>query len=426
MRVADRPLPPITLDSVTNIADWPIRPVIAIEGRTQPAYVYDDGSTWDDPTPLVWDVATTWPLWADATCTWQGLDYEYGPPDEHGTMPAGRLTVQLDNRDGRWSQYNADGTLTRFAPGLRLYLWAKSATASWWLFAGTIARWDERADNTVEVEAFDAFADLAQLIGTYTAGAGGQLPAARLAAIVNLTAPTLRTAFATGTVALTAQPTEAAPLEEAQTVAASDGGILFTDADGTVTYLARTWRNGRGDQTTIPVVSDNVCTAPLVIWDATISTNDDGLADGVALENVAKLRAVAGSLVGQFTIADTGQQWTSQAEGDTLAAWILSQQSRPRFAVDEFTVYLLAAGMAGAVDWRLFDRLRFVHESATPTGPSVITVETVITGVRGTITPDAWTLTVATSRALQYFAPVLWDTPLYQWDSSDPLAVWGY
>ena len=219
-----------------------------------------------------------------------------GGPDEQGNIPAARLVVQLDNRDGRWSTWQADGAPAYTGAGQLVHLWAHNASGDWWLFSGRIARYDQRADDTVELEAFDVASDLAQPVGTYTPGAAGDFPGARLTAIV-AAMPTgvvaVPTRFDGGVNRLTAQPTEQAPLEEMQTVAASDGGLVYVDADGTVVSVGRAWRAGRTDQVTVPVVSDNVCTVPVVVWDPVIFELDANLAETVRLENVAGLKATA-------------------------------------------------------------------------------------------------------------------------------------
>jgi hypothetical protein len=244
MRAADRPLPSVVLDPVPMFDRWPYRPVVAIQGR-RPVLEWDDPTLeWDAPG-LEWDEDTV-PGFTDATCTMQGVETEQGPPDAAGNFPAGRAAVQLDNRGGAWSRYNADGTAAAYGPGLELAVWAvEQATGiAWWLFRGTVTRWDDLGD-TVEVEAFDAFTRLAQPVGTYTAGANGNTVPQRLEAITLIAgAADLARTFDTGDVTLTAQPTDNAPLEELQTVVASDGGALFCDADGTLRSTRRTWRAG--------------------------------------------------------------------------------------------------------------------------------------------------------------------------------------
>lgn len=420
----------MVLADADTIAAWPVRPVIAISHTPAPPYAWDTAwATWDDPTPLVWDARYASPLRTDATCEWLGLEIAYGPPDDHAAFPAGRLLLQLDNRAGAWSAFNTDGSPALAGPGQSIDVWAHNPSGDWWLFSGVIARWDERADDTVEVEAFDAFSTLAQPVGTYTPGVAGDQPGERMEAVL---AATGRTAvphrFAAGTVALTAQATERAPLEELQVIAGSDGGVIYGDADGTVVAFDRTWRSGRGDAAAV-VVSDNVCTAPVVVWDAVLSTNDTYLADTVVLENVEGLRAQTPAVLTGLVLAESDQQWTTQGEGDILAGVLLAAQTQPRVALDTFDVYLLdphQPELWRAVDWRLFDPLRFLHDSRAVGGTARLDVTALVTSVVHAITPDGWVMTVGTSRAQSYLAPYVWDTPIITWDDPAPDAVWNY
>lgn len=427
MRAADRPLPTSIVLDPGALADWPIRPVFALEQSPRPPYTWDDNSLWDNA--LVWDAASALPAFQDATCDFTGCEISYDPPDDHGVFPAGRCVLQLDNRSGRWARYNVDGSSADFGAGLQLWIWCKSVTAAWWLFAGRIARYDERADDTIEIEAFDYLSDINQSIGTFTPGAAGEFPAARLAAIMAAAnAPLIRTRFAAGTVLLTRQTTEQTPLEEMQTVAGSDGGVLFGDADGTVVSTDRAWRAGRTDQTAIPVVSTNVCTVPTVLWDPVLATTDAALAGTVILENVAKLRAAAAKAgaAGRYIYADADQQWTTQLEGDTLAAFLVAQLWQPRLELDTADLYLndpARQDLLGVVDWRRLDRIRLLHDARTPTGVARIDIGALIAHLTHAITPDGWVVTFGTTRAFTYLAPTFWNGGAV-WD--DPAAVWGY
>jgi hypothetical protein len=433
MRVADRPLPTsIVLSPDDIINDWPVRPVVALERVPVPPYVWDDGTVWD-AAGKVWDAATVNPVWTDATCDVVGLDVTYGPPDEHGNIPAGQLGITLDNTSGRWTRYNVDGSPGDYGAGLQLWVWAQTrvgTVTSWWVFAGRISRYDERVDGTVDIEAFDALADLAQPIGTFTPGAGGDLPNVRLAAIMtSAVAPLIRTRFAAGVVHLTAQATDQAPLEEMQTVTASDGGMIYGDADGTVVSVDRTWRVGRTDQTVVPVIGTNVCSAPVVLWDPVISTSDDHLAGTVILENVALLKATASNpqSPSRTVFAEKDQQWTTQAEGDTLAAWLVAQQWQPRLALDSADVYLddPQHNYWPALDWRRGDRMRLLHDTRTPNGAALrLVVDVILIGIADSITPEHWIRSIITTRAIAYIAAPSWDQTVSTWN--DPAAVWGY
>lgn len=433
MRVADRPLPPIVLHDDPRLDRFALRPVIAISAKRDVAE-WDDTplEVWDDDM-LEWDQDIV-PGFVDATCQIQGVETDTGNPDDHGQFPAATAAIQLDNSDGFWSQYNSDGSLAAFGPGYELAIWAqyRDDGSAWWIFRGTISRWDDLGD-TVEVEAFDAFADLAQPIGTYTPGINGQTPDARLLAILTAAGSTaIPHVFATGDVTLTAQETDAAPLEEMQTVTSSDGGALFVDADGTLRSTRRTWRAGRDDQTSTPVAAVNVCTADYVVWDAVLSTNDDAVADTVILENVAGLRAQSpAGTIGRFVVTDTDQQWTTQLEGDTLAAFTISAQAGARVNVEEFDLYLYdpeQPNLFHAVEWRLFDLLRFLHNyRAADGGLARLDVNTVVASISHSIVPDGnWVMSIGTSKAVGSNLMLFWNPAgdPYVWDTAG--AVWGY
>jgi hypothetical protein len=369
----------------------------------------------------------------DATCSTQGIETSTGPPDDHGLFPAGTAIIQLDNSAGQWAQYSSDGAMVGRGPGHELAIWARYHNGQeWWIFRGTITRWDEIGD-LVEVEAFDAFAQLAQPIGTYTPGANGQNPGPRQTAILAAAGKgAIPNSFAVGDVTLTAQQTERAPLEEMQVVASSDGGALFVDSDGTLRSVRRNWRNGRQDQTALPVAGANVCTADVVVWDAVLSTNDDSVADTVILENVAHLRAQSlPGAIGQFVYTETDQQWTTQVEGDSLAAFLLTAQSGARVTVDGFDLYLYdpdQPDLHRAVEWRLFDLLRFLHNYRAADGLTArLDMNVVIVALSHSIVPFGnWVLSVATSKAVGSNGMLFWNPAgdPYVWDTVG--AVWGY
>lgn len=432
MRAADLALPNMVLHDDARLSEMVLRPVIAISGLRAVAEWDDPALEWDTDPLLEWDEDIV-PGFVDVTCDVQGVETEAGNPDTHGLFESATAVVQLDNSTGRWARYNGDGSLAGRGPGYGLAIWGHyAAGGDWWIFNGTITRWDEIGD-IVEVEAFDALAELAQPIGTYTPGANGQDPGARNLAILTAAgSASIPHSFSAGDVTLTAQATDAAPLEEMQTVTLSDGGALFVDADGTLLSTRRNWRNGRTDQTEFPVVSANVCTADVVVWDATLSTNDDTVADTVVLENIAKLKAQSpAGTIGRLVFTETGQQWTTQIEGDTLAGFLQAAQQGARVNVDSFDLYLNdphQPDLHRAVEWRLFDVLRFLHNYRGADGTEDrLDVNTLIMSLAHSIVPFGnWVMTVSTTPALGSNAPKVWNPAgdPYVWDT--PGAVWGY
>lgn len=435
MRVADQPTPAVT--GPRPVSPWPAALYVAIERLPTAAYTWDD-----DDARVVWDAATGAYVWddpalttamLDATCAVHGVEIDYPAPDDLGRFPSASATITLANPTGAWSQYDTSGRLVYFAPGRNVQLWARIAGADWWLFSGEVARWDERTDGTVEVEAVDAFTNLNQGVGEWDPGSFGQKPGARLAAICTQVAYPGPTRFATGDVTLHSWRTTATPLEEMQAVALSDGGILGVDADATLVYLDRSWPVGRADQTTVPVLTDNICSGPVVVWDLTLAT-DDELANVVTLTNVEKVTATAQdpasmTLYRRRTLEHDTDQWVTQAEGNTLAAALLARQRSASLRVDGFTLHLHDPTRnlwQTGIDLRRGDLVRLIRSQTAVDGPELVDVNLIVWGIHHAITPSAWTVEAATTRAVSSNAWWRWDQAGITWDDPTDPPVWTY
>jgi hypothetical protein len=403
VRAADRPLPAVALDDAVNLAGWPVRPVLAVDTGTG---------------------------WIDATCDLYGFTLKVGPADEHFDWPPAELHIQLDNRTGAWSRITATGTPSQYGPGTRLALWAHypTGTDEWICFAQATA-WNQ-AGEVVEVTAFDMFATLAQPIGPFTAGAAGDQPGARSSAIIAATGRAIPTRFDGGVVALTAQQTKSAPLEDLQAVAASDGGVLIADADGTVITFGRDWRRGRADQTAVLTVSDNVCTGvDAVIWEPTFTIDDNGYAGYVVLSTVGNLKATAGVPTAPFVYAESDLQFANAGEGNSVAAALLQHLARPLATLDHFDVHVNdphQPRLAELVALRPLDRIKWVHtELAAGGGTFTLTGTALVVGVEHAMSPSSgWTLTVDTLAGDDLATLLYWDQAApYTWD--DPRASWS-
>jgi hypothetical protein len=392
---------------------------------------------WDDPTRL-WD-ATTPAGWVDAVCDFHALSIDPGDPDELGIFPASALTVTLDNRDGTWAVWTADGRLDRWAPGRRIAVWAHLDGADWWLYAGRIAAWDVNADETVTLTAYDGIAELAQpLPAGWTPGTAGERPLQRIRAIAGQAAYAGTVDGDPGDVTLATVAEESqAPLDAIHRAALSDGGVFHGDNDGRVTYRSRTWRNGRPDQSVVRTFTDNVCQAgALVVWEPDLEANDDGLYTTVQLVNLAAVTATATlpptgwaeGVVLRLTHPDP-DLWQTAAAGDRLAADLLAAQSTPALRIRSFVLHLLAPQQdlwLAAIDLRRGDRIEWISDYTTPTGPARLDVLAVVVGVRHDITPDSWQATVSTTRAVGFVTPLYWDQSPYVWDDPNPANVWRW
>lgn len=399
MRVADRPMVPFTPTDPTRLT-WPVDVHLVLEQASILERWDDPGIYWDDPR-VIWDQPALLGAFADVSCDLAGVDVEHGPPDELQLMPAGSMRATLIDPDGRYSRYNPDGTLTTWQVGKRIGLIADDGQR-WWLFYGRITTWSDFGDGTIEIEAFNVTNEYTP-IGTFTAGANGDHPDIRLAAITAKSSVVDRLQhFDAGTVTLTAQPTTRSPYEELQSVALSDGGILFADADDTMIYRDRNWRKGRSDQTHIWSYSDDVCSADAIVWNVRLDTGDMDLATEATLTNIAGLIAHKALTPNPYNYASpvthpNPDQWTTQAEGDALAQSIIDTRGKVHVTVDEFTLYVHDPDQdlwPMAVDTRIGDRFVFLHNYAVVGGLAQFSLGAIVNMIRISINPNEWLMTL--------------------------------
>lgn len=450
MRANDAAVPAVTLDPDPS-PPWMAggRLVVALERLPRAAYVWDDDDpdvTWDDSTPeRVWDAAFIGSGYTDVWCDMAALELVTGEPDGDGSYRTPYARLQLvDPGDGRYRSRDVSGRLVYYAIGRRLAVWWQDPGGSpWWLFSGSIATWrDPFNSRVVTVEAYGCPGVLGQTIGQdWTAGTDGQLPAARLQSILTTLAPaiTVRQRFDAGTATLSVPaPSDVAPLDELRRVARSDGGLVYADADDTLVYRDRRWREGRPDQTTVPVWTDNVCDAgagSVVLWDVESANVDLVLAGTVRLANAADppLVAVAtGSGDVPPTVIythPTPDLWRTQTEGNNLAAHLATYRADARMALATAAVYLHDRRYdywAQTIDRRLGDVVRFQHTETwtDPDRTDFYDLALILTTIRHTITPDTWLVELATSPAVSWSLIELWDDTILTWDDPSPLAVW--
>ena len=444
--IAAPAITPHTVGADAPIASWRWRPIIGLEYLPQAPYVWDDDDqtvVWDAAT-LVWDAPFVGSGYTDAVCDFIALDLDPGEADELFLFPPVTATLTLDNRAGTYTPWSADGRLLYWAPGRRMSIIARRPDTGeqLWLFGGRVASWQVNADDTVTVVAYDGLSLLAQeLGGNQTFGHTSDNVTARIIAITTAAAYPDRVDIDSGTVTLGQVTDAVSPLEAIQRVALSDGGIFYGDADGSIDYRNRNWRNGRTDQPTVWVVSDNICDAQVVIWDPELAADDERLATDVRLVNTAG--TAANAALGSSLWASDARYvlthpdpdlWQAPGDGQDLANYLLANQSTPSMAIDSFDLYVqdpvqFPAPWDLAVGSRRGDRIEVVHDYLDPDGdPGSLDLFAVVLGVHHAITPEEWVATFNLSRTVAY-KPVqvlLWDRSPYTWDNTNPANVWRY
>lgn len=418
MRVADRVLEPFTPHDPTALP-WSTQVHLLLESLSTAEKWDEVGITWDDPRVL-WDQPNLLGEMVDVSCDLAGVDIEHGPPDGSDLFPAGSLAATLVDPDGRYSRYNADGTLVIWQIGKRISVVAFDGTEWWWMFHGRITAWNDNGDGTVEVEGFNLPHEM-EPIGKFTPGTNGQTPAQRIAAIVPfVTAVGVIQRVDTGDVTLTAQETERSPWEELQVITTmSDGGILFADVDDALVYMDREWRTGRADQERVWILSDTDCTADAVVWNPRLITSDESLSTAVHLENVAGLVAASELAANPYGVAHTltytePGQWTTQIQGDTLADFQLDARSVVLVDIGELTLYVHDPDQdlfPIAKDLRIGDRILFRHDY--PGGQFAIVAH--VNMIRTSVNPHEWITTIGAWTSI-YHPPGQWNSG--QWNRS--------
>ena len=398
-----------------------------------------------DDTPYVWDAPQVGSGYTDVYCDYAGLAIAHGEPDENELYATSRCELTLYDPDGRYRNRTLDGRLTYYAPGKGLAVWVvDDQGAKWWLFRGRIMEWHDpmSADHLLRIVAYSGMAELAQDPGQdWSPGAAGQYPTERIQAILTAAGYTRPYRHDAGdiTIGLPAASNTSA-LDLCRQAAWSDGGIVYSDADDSLWFRDRRWRNGRGDQTRVWTITDNACSeavsdGAVEVWDFAATDADDWLAGLVVLQNVAKLVATAqaapgteGALSTALRYTHPGEDlWTTQGAGDALAAHVLAQRSVPRLAVANASILLhdLRQNLWPMLDTRIGDRLRFQHGDTNPDGTlTLMDLTAIVQTLRHDITPEAWTMQLETSPAVSYQTFELWDQTAFTWDDDNAQNVW--
>jgi hypothetical protein len=443
VRVSDAAPPTIPAHAIPPAqpsATWKAKPIIGLEYLPL-ADLWDDADpavTWDAlGEPYVWDAPGTASGFTDVWCDTAGVEIVHGEPDEHDLYPPSSLTLTLYDPTGKYRRRTADGRLVFYAAGRRLVALAQIGAGSWWLFAGTIATWHEQADGFIEVVAYSGSATLAQDPGRdWTAGTAGQQLPPRVAAILAAATSTQATRVDSGLATFVVPVADRVPpLEVLQRAAWSDGGLVYSDADDTLTVRDRNWRDGRNDSPAPPLVlTDNLCDrGAVVLAEVELADNDDWLAARVILSTEAGLVAVASNpaeLIDPrliYTHPDT-DIWDTQSVGDSLAAHIANVRGAQRPALELGRVYLHDRRhdyWQAVIDTRLGDRITWTHQDRNLDGTlTVYELPAVLSTIRHLLTAETWIVELATTPAVGAIAVESWDVTAYTWDDAAAAAVW--
>lgn len=340
--------------------------------------------------------------WVNLTPWWAGLQRVSGRAGPLDRFNASTLSFQLDNRDREWCPWR---TGPHGKPGRNKPVRLRAATPGGLIvprFAGWTTKWEEAVQVGVQgvgvtralVECTDGFRRLARANGIATTPAGaGELSGNRVQRILDAADwdAGLR-AIDDGEVTLAATDLSRPALDELQDVALSEGGVLFIDVYGRVTFFDRDTMDG-----VFP---------PEAVLGGSIPTGDKRFAeDDSALVNtvrVARTGGTASTAVDATSVAADGQRlWTrtdlpleTDGQATTLAAVLLSRAINSVFLPGPLRLEPISGG---ADVWDAVVRLQVTNPIAVVHTDqelgSGFTASTRIDGITDDIQPGRWVTT---------------------------------
>jgi hypothetical protein len=406
-----------------------------------------------DPNPPpfgtgTWDLGTwgdaTWgsgPIFTDITEYVLGLDMSSGFSYEMDKYQTGRVSMTLDNKDGRFSTDNSSSPYwlfgqTTLAPLRQIRVTASYKGTPWPEFAGRIDSWDESLDmagSTVSVTALDFFADLAAWTGLPTALVGANEPyRQRCLRILKAAGWTGAKAVDFGESGQQATDLAGSGVAQLEAAAAAEGGAVWVDGAGMVRCEGRNSLLQKARSRDPQMMFSNVNTAPnnVLYESGSIAT----AYDATTVVNVASYERTGGTvqtstsqtsrdLYGDRVEAVSGLDTSTDADVKVLATRAIALYQLPERRVESLTFQPMRQPTEEQVDnaWMeisgqastLRSLVYFSH--LTPQG-FTINRYLFIRGRQVRITPTDWTI------SLDFTSATVWQT-LHdsQWDR----AIWG-
>jgi hypothetical protein len=352
----------------------------------------------------------------------------------------GNASVVLNNRDGRFSAANLSGPYvaageTQIRPLLPIRISAAYNSTTYTVYAGYVDSWTESwsggapgsGDAITTLDCSDEWSDLAVVDGIeVTPVGGGELSGLRIHRILDAAMSTAARDIDSGVVTVQDTDLSDSTTSELEKTVEAEGGGLWIEDDGTITYASR---NGLVEQdrsvTAQATFADDGTgesyAAAQVAYDGELVVNyasytREGGTAQVATSEASRAR------YRERRVVKTGLICESDAQALSLAQWEILQYSEPEYRFTSLTVYprrnaeTLFPQVLGR---RVRDMIRIVR---TPPGGYTIDRRCHIAGISHQIDINNWQTTWQLWSAELYaqFALSRWDEG--EWDT----ALWSF
>lgn len=411
-------------------------------GSTAASYVaLWDVAVWDVDS---WESGTTW---TDITPWVDGVKTNRGFSQELTAYTAGRLTVQLDNTDGRFSPDNTSspyrvGDSTAIGVLRPIRVRASYAGVEWIIFTGRVEEWPETFQGvegaTVTVTAVDGFAALGAFNSFEQTPAGaGESFGDRIARILTNAGFDGDRRIDTGGHTMQATTLAAETITELKLTADSEGGAVWIGGDGIFYADGQNALIEKARSNTVQTLFSNSDDDTAVGYDMDSITP---LYDGSQVVNIAKFARAGGTVqtytseVSRSLYGDRQAQRSDLiCESDAQAAYLaerrvaIYQSPERRIEALTFAPELQPSAARQDVAWRAVAEGRLALRSLAQVQHTTAAGYTIdklvyVRGISHSITATDWRITVQFTSAsvLARFFDSLWDSGV--WDE----AVWSW
>jgi hypothetical protein len=416
-----------------NDTAWADQATIRVELGTGETFDPDAGATWG---AAQWSADSRWsgvePLWVDVTCHFRSVETSGGVDYTVGRFATSSAQLVAENASG-WAsllaqadydirvrrQMRAVATITRPGPsqGLEVPLFRGyiDMITPTYLANGRPAVQFDLVDAMALFAADDPL-ELAAEVGA------GELSGARIGRILNRVGwPKALRNVAPGQVAVQATTMARNYADEMGVTADTEGGALYVDAAGLVTFRDRDWlRTQGGPSFTIGnTAGADVCPTSWVVGQSM-----GEIVSQVALSNAG---GTARHYVDQRTFAQVGPALfprfdliaTSDAQLDLLAGRILAVRGYVTARVRGAGLSMLGdPRWAGPILANLGYGTRFLANYQDPAGGEAFTLPTVTTRIAHRIDADGdWVLTLGLEDATPYQPAKPWGVARWALDN---------
>lgn len=383
--------------------------------------VSSSSSTWSTGT---WNTSK-WSgvdvVWTDVTAYVRSISTSRERNRDVDAFPAGTATITLSNADARFTPANtagpySSGGATKVVPKVPVRVTATWAGVSYGVFFGRVNSWrddypGEGKDCVTTVSCTDVLADLVlvDLAALIAPVGAGELAGARISRILNSAGWRWGTNIGVGAIAtLQATSYGASAIDMIQKAAESDGGVVFADKDGALTFQDSYYPTGARSSraSTAQIAFGNGAgqvgfSDPQLTYDDTLIFNDATATrvGGTAQESTS---ADSVSLYGRRSLTRT--DLVSQTDGQVkqLADLDIMRFKNPEYRVAGLSVVPAASPSAW---WPLVLDSRFGdYCTATVLTPAGLTVtrDVFVSGISHSISTQGWTVQFAFTSATPY------------------------